>query len=218
MGPKQLLVSAAALLGNLLFWPSGSALAEESPARTIQRVEDPEGRRASGDGVYGRFDGDLSFRVGLGGEASFAGPSLRPLLLANLSLYQTLGFYTAFRKGITQVDPRLSVVSVGGSLSPLFLLRWRSNAANGSPFWDMTLDSIALTLGAHLDHPRGGSFGEVAGFEGGVELGTPLGSEAGGLWLRARANWLAGGEGSDATAWLYLAWEEFFFAGLLPVD
>jgi hypothetical protein len=110
------------------------------------------------------------------------------------------------------------VLSFGGSFSPLFLLRFSRNAATGSAFWDLTLDSLALTLGAHLDHPRGESFGDESGFEGGLELGVPLGAEAGGFWLRTRANWLTGSEGSEATAWLYLAWEGFFFAGLLPVD
>lgn len=189
-----------------------------SPSPEIQRVADPEEDRGPGDGVYDRFDGDMSFRAGLGAELAFDEFSPRPLLLVGLSAYQTLGVYSAFRLGVVESDPLQSGFSFGGSLSPLFLLRWQRNAASGRAFADLTVDSITLHFGAHLDQPKGASFASETGFEGGLDMGIPLALRASGPWLRTRVNVLTGNEGVDATMWIYFAWDAFFQAGILPVD
>lgn len=206
----------AALAGALLSL-SPPVSAEQSD-HSMKRVSDPEEDRRQGDGVYGRFDGDLSFRIATGLELELSDVAPRPLLLGSLVAYQTVGLFASARKSVIEDDPERLVTSFGGSLSPLFLLRWQMNGASGRAFWDLTLDSLALNLGLQLSLPPGGTYGEDVGFEGGLELGVPLMAKAEGLWLRTRFNLLTGYGPTTETLWLTLGWEGFFFAGILASD
>ena len=190
----------------------------------IKSAEDPIEKSGQGDGVYGRFEGDLSLRAGLGLEFDPSQEALRPLTLFHLAAYQTVGFYGSFRMGLADEDSTLRVGSLGLTLTPLFLWRWSSARESGWAMGDLLLDSIGLSCGAHLTHSRLGSPVDEPGLELGALFGIPLLAKANGPWLRARAQLLtgrpprAGEESPEGTIWLYLAWEKFFNAGLLPVD
>ena len=212
---RQLFLGAT--LTSVLLCGGRPALADQSN-HAIERVNDPEEKRGDGDGVYGRFDGDLSFRIATGLELDLSIPAPRPLLVGSLVAYQTLGVYASARKSIIKKDPERLVTSIGASISPLFLLRWGMNAASGRAFWDLTLDSLALNLGLQLSLPPGGTYGEDVGFEGGLEVGVPLMAKAEGLWLRTRVNLLTGYDSPIGTLWLTIGWEGYFYAGILPTD
>lgn len=185
------------------------------------RVNDPISNNSSGDGVYGRFSGDLSLRAGLGVEADLGTDTLRPALFGQLSFYQSIGLYTSFRESVEGSDPVARVLSFGGVISPLFLLRWSRDLQSGHAFADLTLDSLGIAAGAQLSQPQGGSLLDAPGLELGLVFGVPLMARANGLWLRGRAQVLTGRTavtGQDPAAasfFAYLAWEGFFFAGLI---
>lgn len=237
--------ASAALLGASLFAASPSSSADAStrgsagdPARGSAGdpviAEDPFGGRprpaapapqgaehadpfdqATVDGVYGRFDGDLSLAVGLGGELGFDPASPRLLGTLALRYYSLVGLYAGYRESLRDVDPQARGLSVGLLLEPLFLLRWTRAATTGSPFWDLTIDSLGLSFGAHLDQPEGGSFASSRGFELGLGAGVPLLARAGGPWLRAQGQlrWVEDGA-VDPVLWLTLEWRTFFESGL----
>lgn len=228
--PRARRFACAPLLGAALLLVAPSVIADVSGSAT---PEDPFGGRprpaeppprgdragafdqATVDGVYGRFDGDLSLAVGLGGELGFDPASPRLLGTLALRYYSLVGLYAGYRESLRDVDPQARGLSVGLLLEPLFLLRWTRTATTGSPFWDLTIDSLGLSFGAHLDQPEGGSFASSRGFELGLGAGVPLLARAGGPWLRAQGQlrWVEDGA-VDPVLWLTLEWRTFFESGL----
>src|SRR5690606_27948476 len=155
--PRARRFACAPLLGAALLLVAPSVIADVSGSAT---PEDPFGGRprpaeppprgdragafdqATVDGVYGRFDGDLSLAVGLGGELGFDPASPRLLGTLALRYYSLVGLYAGYRESLRDVDPQARGLSVGLLLEPLFLLRWTRAATTGSPFWDLTIDSL----------------------------------------------------------------------------
>lgn len=187
----------------------------------VARVEDPANTKGGGDGVYGRFDGDFSLRVGLGGEWDAQAAALRPLARLDWVGYQTLGLYLLYRQSVMKSDEALNIASVGISLSPLFLFRWSKALESGHAYGDLLLDSLTLSVGAALGTPRRGSFAEASGLELGLELGLPILPRADGPWLRVRGNLASGRDNLGfEQSWgggvmLWLDWQFFFHLGLL---
>jgi hypothetical protein len=213
------------VIGSCVISLTGLAFAKSPhPLNTgkISRVEDPAKTKGSGDGVYGRFNGDFSYRLSLGAEFDLGTDTVRLLTLAELVTYQTLGLYGSFGEALSPNDPETRHVSFGLSLTPLFLWRWSRARETGYSVWDLTLDSFGLAGGLRLTQPQGGSFANDLGLELGAVLGAPLLARANGPWLRVRANLLTGrGSLQDngslgAALWVYLTWEGFFEVGILP--
>jgi hypothetical protein len=182
----------------------------------LSRVEDPA-PQTQGDGVYGRLNGDLSLQIGAGLEADFRSPSFRPLVVGDLTIYQTAGLYGSFRQAVQASDPTERLLSAGLVVSPLFLLRWSRGLEGNAPVLDLTLDSLGVTAGAVTTAPAGGALFNDVDAELGLQLGVPVMGRANGLWLRTRAQIITGPELGGA-AWLWLSWQGFVHTGLLAVD
>src|SRR5690606_23630613 len=114
-------------------------------------------------------------------------------------------------------DPLVRALSMGVSLSPLFLLRFPRSWETGSALFDLTLDSLALTAGAVLAEPVDGMLFEKPMGEFGLQVGVPLLGKANGLWLRTRGQFTAGPDAGGA-AWIWFSWQGFVHAGILRVD
>ena len=125
--------------------PADSRL-EASPAHRDAADRRGDFDQATVDGVYGRFDGDLSLALGAGGELGFDPASPRLLGTLTLRYYSLVGIYAGYREGVRDRDPLARGISAGILLEPLFLLRWTRGATTGSPFWDLTLDSIGISV------------------------------------------------------------------------
>lgn len=198
--------------------------AEPSPSRSALYVQDPAHKRGKGDGLYGRMRGDLSYRFELGTLYDFETKTFRPRALAQLSAYQTVGLYAALSQSVAARDPIERSLSLGVTFTPLFLWRWSTARQIGSAFWDLLIDSLGVGAGVVLTEPRGGTFAQEPGFEVGLVCGVPLFARANGLWLRFRGDAATGRppiadqDRVEGTFSMTLAWEGFFFAGLLKVD
>lgn len=215
-------IGRVVLLGSLL---AGNLLATQAQAEsafgptkgTVRRIESPEPNAPRGDGVYGRFNGDLSLQVGAGVEGDFRGPTFRPLLLGTASVYQTLSVYGSYREAFSDSDPLDRVVSAGLMVSPLFLIRWPRSFETGAATWDLTVDSLAVVGGVAFPQERGRDLFARPAAEFGVEFGVPLLGRANGLFLRSRGK-LTTGEQLAPSVWLWLSWQGFVNAGILKVE
>lgn len=179
-----------ALLGFALLSGAASRAHAETPEwrpgeRTTSSVRgqvEPRDRFHRHDGVYGRFDGDLTLSVGLGVELH-DGP--RGALLGRALYYHTAGLSLSYADGLGgDVTPK-RVATASIELRPLFLPRWSLDLECGCPLIDLTLDSLALGGGvfiARRENPRD----TKTGAELSVGLGIPLFAKAEGLWLEGR--------------------------------
>ncbi len=204
-----------ALALTLIISPARAGEAFGDSSGTTPRLEDPLQDEGPGNGVYGRFNGDLSLRIGVGTEVSLTSQNIRPLLVGNFIAYQTVGIYAAYREGLPSDSDFERALSLGLTFSPLFIWRWSEDLQWGSPYWDLLVDSIGISAAIHLAQPENGNFGQLLGAEWGLTAGFPLLGRANGLWLRTQGNIVTGKEALSGTAWLYLAWEGFFYGGLL---
>jgi hypothetical protein len=213
-------LTAAALFLSAACSFSGELRAESAFGETrgtVNRISDPDENAPKGDGVYGRFNGDVSFQIGAGAEIPFDTGSARPLLTGDVTLYQTVGLYGSYRHGLGSRDPWARAVSAGVTVSPLFLIRFPRSWETGAAFFDLTLDSLALTAGAALAEPIDGTLLDQVVGEFGLQAGAPLLGKANGLWLRARGSYISGPD-AGAAAWLWLSWQGFVHAGIFRVD
>ena len=184
---------------------------------TVERISDPHESSPQGDGVYGRLNGDLSFQIGAGAEVPFGTGSVRPLVTGDITVYQTLGLYGSYRHAVASRDPVVRALSMGVSISPLFLIRFTRSLQTGAALFDLTLDSLALTAGASFAEPVGGTLIDNVGGEFGLQAGVPLLGRANGLWLRGRGQ-ISSGPDMYGAVWLWLSWQGFVHAGILRVD
>lgn len=156
--------------------------------RTTSRVRgeiEPRDDPYRGDGVYGRFRGDLDLGLGLGTELDQTGGS--GALRASLHYFSTVGVTMGYADALGRQEPRFDrVLSAGVELRPLFLPRFVTDASQGPPALDLFLDSIALGVGAYFATPPGEAFGARRGVEASVGFGLPLAGSAPGPWLEAR--------------------------------
>ncbi len=172
---------SALTLGRLLAF---SSLAWSTTA--LAQVDGVRPLSSQGDGVYGRFDGDVDFGVGLGLRAGpdAVGPSAR----ISLHYLQSLGLVGQFTWPSTGQKERWEA-ALGLDIRPLFLPRWALDLEQGPAFADLLLDSLSVSVGpvfTYYDHsPR-------TGF--GLDLGAalPLNGHAHGFWLHLRGGpqWL----------------------------
>lgn len=206
-------------VAGALFCVSSSAFAADpfggSHATAPERPSTVASSASDADGVYGRFDGDLALSVGAGTELSFDPFGPRALGVAALRYYSLVGVYATYREALRDGDPTRRGASAGVLIEPLFLLRWTEGLTTGSAFWDLTIDSVGLSMGTYLGQPSGRSFADARSFEFGVGGGVPLFAWAKGLWLRARGNLRWNEEGqSEPMVWLTAEWQGFFGSGL----
>jgi hypothetical protein len=155
--------------------------------------------RGSGDGTYGRLDGDLDVGIGLGGLVDL--DHGEPGFAARLSghWFFMAGGTVTYADGLgTDLDPERRL-GLGIDLRPLFLPRWTQDWERGPAILDLMLDSISLGIGASFDQPLGGEFGHRRAFEASLGFGVPLTGRAPGPWIEARAAlaWPNTGERSE---------------------
>ena len=159
------------------------------------------GAQASGDGLYGRFDGDVFLSAGLGGGAAVH-EDLGGLLIAELRAryLETAGLLLATEwqapreatgaPGDTGLrrdkGPRWRLLTAL-EVRPLFPALFLTNNATGIEFIDLTLQSIGLELGLSLVPEEGAAeLGLLTGF--GLELPiVPPSTLADGIFLRLAA-------------------------------
>jgi len=153
---------------------------------------------AQGDGVYGRFDGDVDLGVGVGVRA--AAPGLGPNLRLSGHFLSSVGVLV----DVTWPQSGATGWSLGTAIDvrPLFLPRWALDLQQGPAFVDLMLDSISVSAGP-VFHPLSESRVGL-GIE--VGFGIPLSQRAQGLWLdvRGAGRWIG-----DAPPWgglVSLAW------------
>lgn len=145
---------------------------------------------AHGDGVYGRFDGDLELGAGLGVRAG--APGLGPNLRLSAHFLSSVGLLVDLTYPV--VANRDWSLGAAIDLRPLFLPRWALDLEQGPAFVDLLVDSVSVSVGP-VFHPL--DVGHVGlGVEAG--LGVPLSARAQGVWLELRGSgrWVG-----DALPW-----------------
>ncbi len=181
--------------------------------------------RADGDGVYGRFDGDLELRAHAGAAFAKGGPALAAGLSA---LYlSTAGIYAHYTDALGGEAPLVKrSFAAGVHLAPLFLARYAVNGERGGAYSDLLLDSFAFELGAFWAEPRAGRFSADPGLELALGVDVPLLPRATGPFLalrgalRWRASDFAAGAKGDladrgALLSLTLGWHHVIRSGLV---
>jgi hypothetical protein len=169
------------------------------------RSVNPEGDRHSGDGAYGRFDGDLDLGLGAGMSAGFGSGDMGVGFRATAHWYSSVGLFVGYTEalGESRFERR---GGAGIELEPLFLLRWSQALERGPALLDLTLDSLSLGVGYFLLEPAGRGFGSRRGVELSLGFGIPLLGEAGGPWLEARGGYFLPKSEHEFTGLLFLSW------------
>lgn len=173
------------LLGGL--WSVPARAADTWGHRTTSSVapEVTPDHYSGGNGVYGRFKGDLQLGLGLGAEFDRSGA--RGAARLTLHYFSMLGVYSSYRDGFGRGgDGAARLLSVGVDLRPGFVPRWAKGQQTGQALPDLLIDSVSLGLGAFWAEPAGHGFGSERGFETSLGFGIPLMLRADGLWLEAR--------------------------------
>jgi hypothetical protein len=140
--------------------------------------------RADGrtEATYGRVAGDITLGAALGGAVASGGPRVEGEL--RMRYLESAGIFATYEDGsfMGGADPQ-RVLAAGFELRPLFLARWLKGHESEQPFFDLTIDSIGIELGATLVQPASASFGARSGIEVGLGVEMPLGTEADGPWI-----------------------------------
>lgn len=172
---------------------------------------------AKGDGVYGRFDGDVDLGVGVGarvGEEG-AGPALR----VTAHYLYSAGIFIEAALPMTDAANAAWTGAAGIDLRPLFLPRWALGFQRGPAFLDLLLDSVSIGGAAYVQEPNVDLQQRVWGIQGDVGVAIPLLAAAKGLWmdLRANARWpLQGAEGGASLgAVVLLSWHSPWLSPVL---
>jgi hypothetical protein len=168
-----------ALCFGLLTAPA--AKAETVAVPRPPAVEQPGTTPRSGDGIYGRLDGDLDLGLALGAEISRPGPL--GAARATLHYFWMAGIYVAYADAFRQRTSPVRRASVGVDLRPLFVPRWSQGWEQGPALLDLFVDSFALGVGAYWSEPRAHRFGHERGLEVSLGCGLPLLGSARGPWV-----------------------------------
>lgn len=193
-----------------LAWPSVGRAEGVGVAKTLKLKSD-----SSRDGVYDRFDGDLDLGLGLGAELGSAG-NPAPVVRGTAHYFSIAGLYAAgrFKAG---GDSAPTLFDLGVDVRPLFVPRWAKGYETGPAFFDLTLDSLSLSLGAFWSaKSEAGARDRERGFEAGLGFGLPLLARAAGPWLEARGvlRYPDAGEREEALV-IALAWHGFALTPLI---
>lgn len=162
-------------------WEPGRATSD-----TLRGEVTPPDAKLTGDGVYGRFDGDLTLSFGLGAEL---GNGSRGAAIGRALYYHSAALVAEYADAFSRDAELRRVLFLGAEVRPLFLPRWSMNLERNGALLDLTLDSLSLGAGAYLAGTPEASFGRKVGFEGSVGFGVPLFATANGPWLEARGIW-----------------------------
>lgn len=145
----------------------------------------------AGDGVYGRFDGDLHLALEAGVAASFPGEAVAGRLGAlHLHTVEAWGQYEDSLGAGGQ--PIARAVSFGVALRPLFLPRFSEDLERGPAWLDLLVDSLSLGIGVYgaarpedrCEHPRARCW--LWGLQLATGLELPLLGRADGPFLALR--------------------------------
>jgi hypothetical protein len=139
------------------------------------------------DGVYGRFDGEISLAPCLGIQWAPAGWFTQ----LGLTAYYLSTVGVAFRSADGSwfpTTPRadFNVSSLSLVVRPLFLLRWTRDLEKGPSFLDLTIDSLTLGVGSYWSRQHSVDT-QHYGLETELSFGVPLLAKAHGPWLTANA-------------------------------
>lgn len=183
-------------------WAPGDRTTSELPGEL--RPSDRGG--GDGDGVYGRFDGDVDLGLSLGAELE--SDVQRLLIAASAHYFWTAGIYGTYREAVgdeRDEQPTPTLLSVGVDIRPLFVPRWSFDWQTGPATLDLMLDSISASAGAYF--APGDEGAGRRGFETSFGAGVPLTGSAGGPWLSARydVRFPEAGE-ANTSVWLMLSW------------
>jgi hypothetical protein len=198
---------------------AGSARAQtawgESTTDTLPG-EVGERDRSQGDGVYGRFDGDVDLGLALGMEAD--DEDTRGVGRVSVHYFSMIGVYATYADAFSDHAHVERVFGGGVDLRPAFVPRWSRDMQHGPSVLDLTLDSISLGMGVWWAQPKGESFGDARGFETSLGLGIPILGRANGLWVEARGllRWAdpawAPGTSAETVGVVMLSWHEIFLS------
>jgi hypothetical protein len=131
-------------------------------------------RAAGTDTSYGRIDGDLSGSLGIG--AAFGPRAPRAAVDLRLRYLWTAGVFATYEDGPlfgSGAEPRRAFAT-GIELRPFFVVRWLQGLETGNAYLDLTIDSLALEVGAVFVEPEGAKFGSRPGFQTGVGMQIPI--------------------------------------------
>lgn len=188
------------------------------PTTSRVRGEVSESRRSSsGDGVYGRFEGDFDLGVGLG--LATLGDTGLGAARTTLHYFSTAGIAATYADALGQDREFSRFASFGVSLKPLFLARWSEDYQQGPATLDLLIDSAAIGIGAFFAEPSGDDFGSTRGFELSLGLGLPFTGRASGPWLEVAYLWRwanpgSASEGTDHGLLAVLSWHALFLSSL----
>jgi hypothetical protein len=216
----RVLGRSRALLANWAF-ASALGLALVALPREARAADEP-------DTSYGRIEGDFSASVGVG--ATFGPRAPRAAADLRLRYIQTAGIFVTYEDGPlvgSSSDPRRAFAA-GVELRPLFLARWLQGLETGMGHLDLTIDSLALELGAVFVEPPGRSFASRPGLQAGIGLQVPILPKASGpvIGVHGGARWsdatLAGNDiqgPSDRSLFLLVtvAWQQVFGAHIVDL-
>ncbi|AUX42015.1 hypothetical protein SOCE26_034400 [Sorangium cellulosum] len=185
-------------------WPQrarrAAAAALAGAAAVAASLAGAPSARAEADGAYGRLDGDLDLRAGVGASFAAGGPALAARGAA--AYLSTAGLYVHYTDALgREAAPAARSIATGVFLQPLFLARYASDLERGPPLLDLFLDSFAIGVGSFWEAPRGAGLASEPGLELSLSLGVPLLGDATGPFLdvrgalRFRGPELAGDEG-----------------------
>ena len=209
IGSSRLSNSALTAVFGALSWLTVLTLVQLRPR--LAHAQSPIRRspaHATSDGVYDRFDGDLDLGLALGAELGSAGHAA-PALRATAHYFSIAGVYANGRiKAGDESAP--SLFGVGVDLRPLFVPRWAKGLETGCALFDLTLDSLSLSLGAFWAKPGAHEAASQRGFDAQLGLGVPLLAAAAGPWLEARgALRYPDGASREEAVLLLLSWHGF---------
>lgn len=208
MSPQRSRISTRSGGWALLAVLGACTLLGARPARAEERTPRITSYGRSSDGVYDRFDGDLELGVALGAEFATVGRAA-PSLRASAHYFTIAGVYAAGRLPAAD-DSAPALLSFGADLKPLFVPRWAKGFENGPAFFDLTLDSLSVSLGAFFEAHRADVAPARRGFDAQLGLGVPLLARARGPWLEARgALRLPDSGDSERALFVALVWHAF---------
>lgn len=153
--------------------------------------------RRGEDSTYGRLEGDVAFAIGAG--ATFGARAPRGTVDARIRYLEVVGLFGTYEDALGGRAEPERVVATGLEVRPLFFGRWLKGMRSGSPFLDLTLDSLALEIGAAFQEPRGASLGARPALQTGAGLEFPIFGRAQGLWLGAHGGARFGERALDAS-------------------
>jgi hypothetical protein len=140
---------------------------------------------AEDDGLYGRFDGDVTLHLGAGMALAAGGPALAARIEA---LYlSTAGIYGHYTDALGSEAPSVErSIAAGLRLQPFFLGRFGKDLEQGPARLDLLVDSFAFEMGAFWDALRGSSLGGDPGLELALSIELPMLEDATGPFLGVR--------------------------------